>query len=103
MSPAFCFSTAHPTFRLFAKRTSGTWGSMNVALRFKDSMGATNETVVGAIGTGTSWSPTQSFALSGPIGLWNADQTASVQIVLDPENYGGDWAIDDVYIDPYKR
>ena len=103
VSPAFCFSTAHPTFRLFAKGTSGTWGSMNVALRFKDSTGATNETVVGAIGTGTSWSPTQSFALSGPIGLWNADQTASVQIVLDPENYGGAWAIDDVYIDPYKR
>ena len=103
VSPAFCVSTAHPTFRLFAKRTSGSWGSMNVALRFKDSTGATNETVVGAIGTGTSWSPSQSFALSGPIGLWNADQTASVQIVLDPENYGGAWAIDDVFIDPYKR
>jgi hypothetical protein len=24
-----------------------------------------------------------------------------VQLVFDPENYGGSWAIDDVYVDPY--
>ena len=35
--------------------------------------------------------------------LWNVDQTASVQLVFDPENYGGSWAIDDVYVDPYAR
>ena len=35
--------------------------------------------------------------------LWNADQSASVQIVFDPEDFGGAWAIDDVYIDPYSR
>jgi hypothetical protein len=23
--------------------------------------------------------------------------------VFDPENYGGNWAIDDVYVDPYVR
>ena len=37
------------------------------------------------------------------LGLWNADQDASVQLVFDPENYGGSWAIDDVYVDPYGR
>jgi len=26
-----------------------------------------------------------------------------VQLVFDPENYGGSWAIDDVYVDPYAR
>jgi hypothetical protein len=103
VSPAFCVSIDHPTFRFFARRTSGTWGSMNVGLRWKDSTGKTNETVVGAIGNGTSWSPTQPLNLSGPIGLWSADQTASVQIVFDPEDFGGSWAIDDVYIDPYRR
>ena len=25
------------------------------------------------------------------------------QFVFDPENYGGSWAIDDVYVDPYGR
>jgi hypothetical protein len=103
VSPAFCVSTAHPTFRFFAKRTSGSWGVLNVSLRWKVAGGATNETVVGSVTTGPAWAPTQTFNLSQILGLWNADQVGTAQIVLDPEDYGGSWAIDDVYIDPYTR
>ena len=103
VSPAFCVDTTKPTFRLFAKRTSGTWGVLSVRLRFKDSTGATNETVVGSIDTGTSWAPSASLNLAQPLGLWNSGQTLSVQLVFDPEDYGGAWAIDDIYIDPYKK
>ena len=39
----------------------------------------------------------------GLLPLWNDDQDYSVQLVFDPENYGGSWAIDDVYVDPYGR
>jgi hypothetical protein len=103
VSPQFCVSTDHPTFRFFAKRTGGTWGVLNVALRWRIGNGATNETVVGSVTTGTSWAPTQSFALSQVLGLWNSSQSATVQIVLDPEDYGGAWAVDDIYVDPYTR
>jgi hypothetical protein len=103
VSPAFCVSTEHPTFRFFAKRTSGSWGVLTVSLRARVGDGPVFETVVGAVTPGTDWNPTQSFGLSQVLGLWHADQTASVQIVLDPENYGGAVAIDDVYIDPYTR
>src|SRR4051812_40123386 len=102
VSPAFCVSTDHPTFRFFAKRTSGTWGVLNVSLRWKVD-GTTTETVVGSVTTGSAWAPTQSFSLSQILGLWNVNQVGTAQIVLDPEDYGGDWAIDDVYIDPYTR
>jgi pectate lyase len=102
VSPAFCVSTDHPSFRFFAKRTSGTWGVLNVSLRWKVD-GTTNETVVGSVTTGSAWTPTQSFSLSQILGLWNGNQVGTAQIVLDPEDYGGDWAIDDVYIDPYTR
>jgi len=103
VSPTFCVSTDHPTFRLFAKRTSGSWGVLNVALHWKVDSGAWQDTVVGSITSGTAWTPTPSFNLSQILGLWNADQVGTAQIVLDPENFGGDWAIDDVYIDPYTR
>jgi hypothetical protein len=43
------------------------------------------------------------FSLSSVLGLWSDDQTVNAQIVLDPEDYGGAWAIDDVYVDPYVR
>jgi hypothetical protein len=104
VSPAFCVSTAQPTFRFFAKRTSGTWGVLNVKLRWTGDNGQTNEAVVGSVTAGdTSWHPTQVFSLSSVLGLWNSSQATSAQLVLDPEDYGGNWSIDDVYIDPYVR
>jgi hypothetical protein len=104
VSPAFCVSTANPTFRFFAKRTSGTWGVLNVKLRWTGDNGQTNETVVGSVtASDMSWHPTQVFSLSSVLGLWDSSQVTSARLVLDPEDYGGDWSIDDVYIDPYVR
>jgi hypothetical protein len=104
VSPAFCVGIEHPTFRLFARRTSGTWGVLNVKLRAADANGVVNETVVGAVtAADTVWHPSSPVALATVLGLWKADQTASVQIVFDPEDFGGAWAIDDLYIDPYSK
>jgi hypothetical protein len=104
VSPPFCVGIQHPSFRFFARRTSGTWGVLNVKLRYKNPGGVTNETTVGSVNAGdTAWHPTAPIALSTVLGLWHADQSASVQIVLDPEDSGGAWAVDDVYIDPYSR
>ena len=102
-SPAICVDIDHPTFRFFARRTSGSWGVLNVKLRWKEANGTTNETVVGSLGTGTSWQASPVLNLSRSLPLWNASQTASVQLVFDPEDFGGAWAIDDVYVDPYAR
>jgi hypothetical protein len=92
----------HPWFRFFVRRSSGPWGNLAVRLRWKDSTGHTNETTVGTVDA-TSWQPTGLFQLSSSLPLWQSGQTLSVQIVFDPENYGGAYAIDDVYIDPYTR
>jgi hypothetical protein len=103
VSPAICVDIAHPSFRFFARRTSGSWGVLNVKLRWQDPTGATNETVVGSLGTGTAWQASPALNLSGALPLWNGGQNASVRLVFDPENYGGAWSIDDVYVDPYVR
>jgi hypothetical protein len=104
VSPALCVSVDHPTFRFFARRTGGTWGNLAVRLRWRDSVGNTNETTVGTIdgGPGT-WQVSPQFKLATALPLWQSGQTLSVQIVFDPENYGGAFAIDDIYIDPYTR
>jgi hypothetical protein len=103
VSPAVCVDVARPTFRLFARRTSGSWGQLAIKLRWKDSTGQTNETTVASLGTGTSWAPTDVLSLGRTLPLWQSGQTISVQFVFDPEDYGGAWAIDDVYVDPYTR
>jgi hypothetical protein len=102
VSPAFCVGMEHPTFRFFARRTSGTWGALNVKVRWTEN-GAVHETVVGSVSGDTSWKPTSVFSLAQVLPIWNGDQSYQVQLVFDPEDYGGSWAIDDVYVDPYSR
>jgi hypothetical protein len=104
VSPAFCVDIDRPTFRFFARRTTGTWGVLNVRLRWRTAAGAVNETTVAAInGDSTGWQVTPTLNLATTLPLWNSGQNATVQLVFDPEDYGGDWTIDDVYIDPYVR
>jgi hypothetical protein len=105
VSPSFCVGIEHPNFRLFARRTSGTWGVLYVKLRYTDNGGRVNETVVGAInGTAINkWVVSPSYQLANILALWSNTQAASAQIVLDAEKSGGNWQVDDIYIDPYRR
>jgi hypothetical protein len=102
VSPAFCVSSEYPSFRFFARQTSGSWAVLNVILRWTDSSGATHETTSGALQTGTSWAVSPIMQLGSELPVQDGT-TVSVKLVFKPEQYGGAWAIDDVYIDPYSR
>jgi len=103
ISPSFCVDITRPTFRFFLRRTSGTWGVMNVAVRWTDANGGSHDTTVGSLNGGGSWSPSPVLALASSLPLWQAGSTINARIVFNPEDYGGAWAIDDVYVDPYSR
>ncbi len=105
VSPKFCVGVEHPTFRLFARRTTGTWGTMLVKLRWTESSGKVNETTITAIDGGmfSTWGLSKPLPLATTLPLWMAGQSVSAQIVLDPEDFGGNWVVDDAYIDPYRR
>ena len=103
VSPTVCVDLSRPTIRFFARRTSGSWGVLNVRVRWQDQSGRTNETTVSSLDLGTGWNAAPALNIARLLPLWNDDQDYSVQLVFDPENYGGSWAIDDVYVDPYGR
>jgi hypothetical protein len=103
VSPTICVDITRPTFRFFARRTSGTWATLNVKLRWRDGSGTTHDTTVGSLNGTDAWQPSPVLSLGSTLPLWNGGQTATVQLIFDPEDYGGAWAIDDVYIDPYVR
>ena len=105
VSPAFCVGVEHPNFRFFGRRTSGAWGVLNVKLRWTGADGKTNDTVVGSLSGDPykSWLPTPKLPLATTLPLWQSGQTTSVRLVFDPEDFGGAWTIDDVYVDPYRR
>lgn len=100
VSPAICVSTANPTFRLFARRTSGSWGVLNVLLRWTDAHGATHDTTVVSLQSGTSWTPSAILPLASTLPLWQSGETLTAHLVFKPEAYGGAWAVDDVFVDP---
>jgi len=104
ITPSFCVDDARPSFRFFAKRTSGTWGVLNVVLRWTDNAGVSHDTTLGSLSGNTylsKWQATPVLPLSTVLPLNGG--TMQAKIVFDPENYGGHWAIDDVYVDPYSR
>lgn len=103
VAPAICVDINRPTFRLFVRRTSGSWGVLNVRMRWRDGSGVTNETTVASLNGTSAWQATAPLSLATSLPLWNNGQNATVQLVFDPEDYGGAWAIDDVYVDPYAR
>lgn len=105
VSPVFCVGVEHPTFRFVARKGSGTWATMLVKVRWWDSTGNVNETTLGAL-DGTkygAWTATPAIALSTSLPLWQVGQSVSAQLVFDPEDSGGSWLVDDIYIDPLKR
>lgn len=104
ISPSFCIDNLHPSFRFFAKRTSGTWGVLNVVLRWTDTSGVSHDTTLGSLSGDaylSTWQATPVLPLAAVLPLNGG--TLQAKIVFDPEDYGGAWAIDDVYVDPYSR
>lgn len=106
VSPAFCVGIEHPNFRLQARQVNGTWAQLTVKLLWRQSStGKENTTVVGSFtgGSFAKWTPTPSMKLAETLPLTGPGQTISAKIVLDPEDYGGSWQVDNVYVDPYRR
>jgi hypothetical protein len=103
VSPSFCVSIANPSFRFALDRTSGSWGVLNVILRWREASGTSHDTTVAALQPGTSWTVSPVLQLATTLPLWQSGSTLNVQLVFKPEPYGGAFAIDDVYIDPYSR
>lgn len=104
-SEAFCVDGDEPTVRLFARNAGSVLSTLLVEARVRTSvLGVAVETTipVGAVpGTATEWQPSLpfAFALSANQLLGGAVPVSFRFTVSGP---GGDWSIDDVYVDPFK-
>jgi hypothetical protein len=103
ISAPFCVSSAMPTFRFFARQTSGSWSQMNINVLWTDSSGVAHVTTAGGLSPTTSWTPTPAYNLAAMLGpLFQPGSTLTVRIQFVPAQYGGGLAIDDLMIDPYR-
>jgi hypothetical protein len=100
-SPTVCVGLSEPTLRFFARKNSGLLSTMAVSIKVETSLGLVVTVPIG-VDLGGRWHPTLPMLMLGNLlPLLPGDKTP-VQFQFTPL-LGGDWQIDDVYVDPYRR
>jgi hypothetical protein len=103
-SDPVCVSLLSPTLRLFAHNPGSPLSSLEVSVQFTDVLGQQETLPVAFINAGPDWQPTTQIPivvnlLSLPL---LGDGSTDVSFQFTPVGLGGDWTIDDVYLDPFK-
>ena len=94
-----CIDVAHPTVRLFARDDGGALSTLTVSVRFRTLLGWTT-LPVGVIAAADAWGPTPPVpVVVNLLSLLGGAQDVSFRFSAA----GGDWAVDDVYVDPYSK
>ena len=96
-----CIGIEHPTIRLFARNTGDPLSTLTVAVVFRDVLGVTRMLPVGVVTAGSSWAPTLPMPLGVNLLSLLGDQDVAFRFT--PAGDSGEWTIDDVYVDPYKK
>jgi hypothetical protein len=103
-SPAICVGLSHPTIRLFAKRQSGGWlsaSTLRVDVLFETATGTVASLPIGVVGNGGYWQATSPMLVVANLLPLLPGETTPVAFRFTAQ--GGDWSIDDVWVDPYGR
>ena len=103
VSPAICMSIDTPHFRLLARNTGDTTATLRVEASYL-LLGLIRTKTVGTVQAGAGWTPSQQLStvltLSTIVGTVIP---SAIQIRITPVGSGGNWQVDDVYIDPFAR
>jgi hypothetical protein len=100
-TPPVCVGLNEPSLRFFARRNSGLLSTMSVWVDVQTSLGVWVSLPIG-VDLGGGWHPSlPMLVLANLLPLLPPDQTA-VRFRFAPL-LGGQWQIDDVYVDPRAR
>lgn len=102
-SDTVCVGIEHPTLRLFARNTGSELSTLRVDVLFEDAAGNVNSAPIGMLTAGESWQPTAVMPLVVNLLPLLPGESTPVAFEFTPQGDGGDWRIDDVYVDPLRR
>lgn len=102
-SPSICMSLDTPIFRLVARNSGDPSAELRVEARYS-LLGLLRTKTVSTVKAGSAWAPSQQMStvlsLSTVVGTVIP---SSIQIRITPIGSGGQWRVDDLYIDPFAR
>jgi hypothetical protein len=103
VSPPVCMAIDTPSFRLVARNSGNPSSQLRVEAVYK-LLGLVRTKTAGTLRAGSAWAPTQSVStvltLSTIVGTLIP---SAIEIRLTPLDSSGQWQVDDVYVDPFRR
>jgi hypothetical protein len=103
VSPPVCMALDTPSFRLVARNSGDPSSQLRVEAVYK-LLGLVRTKTAGTLRAGSAWAPTQSVStvltLSTIVGTLIP---SAIEVRLTPLDSSGQWQVDDVYIDPFRR
>jgi hypothetical protein len=102
-SPAMCVGILHPTVRFFAVNKGFLLSTLKVDAIYPDANGLLRTLPLGVVTGLPGWKPSLPMvALGDLVNPLLEGGSAQLSIRFTPL-LGGDWRVDDVYVDPYMR
>jgi hypothetical protein len=103
-SPAMCTSIYEPTLRLFLNNTGTASSRLRVEALYPGLLGGVQVARLGELSGTSTWQPSPALQLTATnlVATLSLSQTA-IAFRFTPEGSGGQWRIDDVYLDPRMR
>lgn len=102
-SPPICMSIDTPIIRLFARNTGDPSSGLRVEATYV-LLGLVRTKAISTVYAGANWAPSQQ--LSTVLSLSTVVGTlipSSIQVRITPVGSGGNWQVDDLYVDPFAR
>lgn len=103
VSPPVCMALDTPSFRLVARNSGDPSSQLRVEAVYK-LLGLVRTKTAGTLRAGSTWAPTQSVStvltLSTIVGTLIP---SAIEVRFTPLDSRGQWQVDDVYIDPFRR
>jgi hypothetical protein len=101
---AMCTTLDYPSFRFFMRNTGASTSTLKVEVLFEDLAGSVHSLQIANLAGKSTWQPSSSILfLMNVLSIANKNGTSPVAFRFTPQGSGGNWQIDDVYVDPYKR
>lgn len=102
-TPTMCVGIAHPTLRLFARRSGGSeLARLQVEVLFEDAAGTVHALTIGTVVGGSAWQPTPVMPIVVNLLPLLPDDSTPVAFRFTAQDPDATWTIDDVYVDPRR-
>jgi hypothetical protein len=99
-----CVGIDHPTMRFFARNRGLATSTLTVEVLFENSLGQVLALPIGVVpGLTPAWQPTLPYLIVANLLPLLPNEKTAVAFRFRAIGIGGNWQIDDVFVDPRKR